>query len=72
LKEIGKSPTKRQVEKSVEVDDFTEKFEKEFSLMSCLASIVYEDIEAWFMDNGSSFHMTRMRSILFIFLEIDS
>jgi hypothetical protein len=72
FKEVVKAPTKRQVATSVEVDDFAEKFEKEFSLMACLGSIVYEDIEAWFVDSGSSRHMTGMRSVFFIFSEIDS
>jgi hypothetical protein len=39
--------------------------------MTCLSSIVYEDIEVWFVDNGSSHHMTRMRSVFLIFSEID-
>jgi len=32
-----------------------------------LNKVIYEDIEEWFMDSGSSFHMTGMRSIFFIF-----
>jgi hypothetical protein len=51
---------------SVEIDDFAEKFEKEFSLVSCLSSSSfgeYEDIGAWIVDNGSSRHMTGMRSM---------
>jgi hypothetical protein len=39
--------------------------------MACLSSIVYEDIEVWFMDSGSSHHMTGMRSIFLTFSEID-
>lgn len=43
--------------------------------MSCLSSsgnVVYEDIRAWIVDNGSSSHMTGMRSMFLSFLEIDS
>jgi hypothetical protein len=35
----------------------------------CLA---FEDIEVWFMDNGASRHMMRMRSMFLSLLEIDS
>jgi hypothetical protein len=37
-----------------------------------LNSVVYEDIEVWFMDSGSSHHMTGMRSIFLTFSEIDT
>jgi hypothetical protein len=67
-----KIPIKRHVAASVEVDSLPEKFESEFSLMDCLGNIVYEDIEAWFVDNGSSCHMTRMRLVFFSFTKIDS
>jgi hypothetical protein len=33
---------------------------------------VFEDIEAWFVDNGASRHMTGMRSVFLSLLEIDS
>jgi hypothetical protein len=64
-----------QVATSTEVDDFAERFEKEFSLMTCLSgngSLVYEDIEVWFVDSGSSSHMMGMRSVFLSFSEIDS
>jgi hypothetical protein len=67
-----KEPRRRQVATSTKVDHFALKFEKELSLTDCLRSIVYEDNEAWFVDNGSSLHMMRMTSVLFIFSLIDS
>jgi hypothetical protein len=53
-----------EVSASVEVVEFTEKFEKELSLMICNLGSgcpVFEDIEAWFVDSGASQHMTGMR-----------
>jgi len=41
-------------------------------MLACLGSIVYEDIEVWFVDSGSSHHMKVMRSVFFIFSKIDS
>jgi hypothetical protein len=55
---------------SVEVDDFTEKFEKEFSLMTGPSGIhcpLFEEIEALFMESGASHHMMGMR---FVFLSL--
>jgi hypothetical protein len=52
-----KELTRRQVATSAEVDSLAEKFEKELFLMACISSIVYEDIDVWFMDNGSSRYM---------------
>jgi hypothetical protein len=52
-----------------------EKFEKEFSLMACLAGIGCLGCtfpHAWFLDNGASRNMTRMMSIFLNFSEIDS
>jgi hypothetical protein len=37
-----------------------------------LNKVTYEDIEVWFMENGSSHHMTMMRSIFLNFSKIDS
>jgi hypothetical protein len=51
---------------STEIDEFAEKFEEEFSLVASLSSnsvAELEDIGAWFMDSGSSHHMTGMRSV---------
>jgi hypothetical protein len=35
--------------------------------MDGLGKVIYEDIKEWFVDSGSSFHMTGMRSILLNF-----
>ena len=59
---------------SIEVDDFAERFKKEFSLMPCLSgsgTAVYEDIGAWIVDSGSSSHMTGMSSVLLRFSKIE-
>jgi hypothetical protein len=73
-------PKKKKVKKdaevstSSEVDAFVEKFE-EFSLMACLSGsscLVCMDIDAWFMDSGAYWHMTRMRSVFLSFSEIES
>jgi hypothetical protein len=73
------SPNKKkkkepEVSASVEVVEFTEKF-KEFSLMACPARIGCLGCTctlAWFLDSGTSRHMTGMRSIFLSFTEIDS
>jgi hypothetical protein len=58
------------------MDDFAEKFEEEFSLVIFLSSgskfAELEDIGAWIMDNGSSRHMTGMRSIFLSVSEMGS
>jgi hypothetical protein len=77
----GQCPNKKkkkqepEVSTSTEVVEFTEKFEKEFSLMACPAGIGCLGCTctlAWFLDSGASRHMTGMRSIFLSFTEIDS
>jgi hypothetical protein len=41
-------------------------------LMDALNIVIYEDIEKWFMENGSSRHMTNMRSIFLTFSETNT
>jgi hypothetical protein len=52
---------------STKMNAFAEKFEDEFSLVASLSSnnrlAELEDSGAWFVDNGSSRHMTGMRSM---------
>jgi hypothetical protein len=52
---------------STEMNAFAEKFDDEFSLVATLSSssrlTELEDNGAWFVDNGSSHHMTEMRSV---------
>ena len=72
-KKMEKKP-ELEVSASTEIAEFVERHEREFSLMTgplgsgCL---VFEDIEVWFMDNGASRHMTRMRLVFLSLLEID-
>jgi len=43
------------------MNEFTEKFENEFSFVSldsCTGIIVYEEARTWIIDYGSSRHMT--------------
>jgi hypothetical protein len=54
------------VSTSVDVFEFTEKYERGFSLItSPLGSgdLSFGDIEVWFVDSGGSQHMTGMRSV---------
>jgi hypothetical protein len=56
-----KKKSEPEVSASAEVVEFAEKYEREFSLMiGPLGSggLVFEDIEVWFVDNGSSRHIT--------------
>jgi hypothetical protein len=61
---------------STEMNAFAEKFDDEFSLVSTLSSnsrlAKFEDSGAWFVDSGSSHHMTGMRSVFLSVLETGS
>ena len=73
LKRKKKKP-ELEVSASTESTEFVEKYEKDFSLMTgpmgsgCL---VFKDVEVWFVENGASRHMTRMRLVFLSFLEIE-
>jgi hypothetical protein len=67
-----KTLARRQEATLDEVNGLTEKIAKEYFLMVGLGKVIYEEIKEWFMDNGSSLHMTRMRSIFLTFLESDT
>jgi hypothetical protein len=67
-----KALARRQATTPGEVNSLAERFEKEYFLMVGLNRVTYEDIEEWFMDSGSSHHMTGMRSIFLTFSEIDT
>jgi hypothetical protein len=74
---LNKKRSKKDVETttSTEVKEFMENFEKEFSLMACLAGIGFLGCTctlAWFLDNGASRHMMGMRSIFLSFSKIGS
>jgi hypothetical protein len=61
---------------STEIDVFVEKFDDDFSLVATLSSnnrlVEFEDIGAWFIENGSSHHMMGMRSMFLSVLEMGS
>lgn len=49
---------------STEIDEFTEKFEKESSLVVCTSynsTIVYEENRLWLVGSRASNHMAGMR-----------
>jgi hypothetical protein len=78
----NKCPNKKKKESEVatttstEMDAFAEKFDDEFSLVATLSSsnrlAEFEDSGAWFVDNGSSRHMTGMRSVFLSVSETSS
>ena len=39
--------------------------------MYCFNKIIYEDIETWFIDSGSSHHVTTLREVFLILIEIN-
>jgi hypothetical protein len=61
---------------SIEMDAFAEKFDDEFSLVATLSSnnrlAELEDSGAWFVESGSSRHMTGMRLVFLSVSEKDS
>jgi len=61
----GQCPNKKkkQTTASTEVEDFSTKFDKEFSLIACLSSRTTTS-DAWYIDNGASHHMTVVREHL--------
>jgi hypothetical protein len=64
-----------KVSTSTKVDEFTNKFKREFSLMTSLSSsdsAEFGEIGVWFVDSGASRHVTRMRSVFLDFSKIDS
>ena len=72
-----KSKGKTQVVASVEADDFAERFENDFSLVSCLFGIGVsgawlEDKDAWVVDSGASSHMMGIRSVFLSVPKTDS
>jgi hypothetical protein len=71
LKDV-KTLARRQATTPDEVNGLTERLGKEYFLMVGLGKVIYEDIEEWFMDSGSSRHMTGMRSIFLTFSESDT
>jgi hypothetical protein len=54
---FGEMTRSRQTAASAEVEDFSTKFDKEFSLIVCLSSRTTTP-DTWYIDSGASFHMT--------------
>jgi hypothetical protein len=59
----GQCPNKKQTAASAEVEEFSTKFDKEFSLIACLSSRT-TTTDAWYIDSGASRHMTAVREHL--------
>jgi hypothetical protein len=61
----GQCPNKKkkQTIASAEVEEFSTKFDKEFSLIACLSSRTITT-DAWCIDSGASHHMTTVREHL--------
>jgi hypothetical protein len=61
----GQCPNKKkkQTTTSAEVEEFSTKFDKEFSLIACLSSRT-TTTDAWYIDSGASRHMTTVREHL--------
>jgi hypothetical protein len=61
----GQCPNKKkkQIAASAEVEEFSAKFNKEFSLVVCLSTRATHS-SVWYIDNGASRHMTGVREHL--------
>jgi hypothetical protein len=61
----GRCPNKKkkQTTASTEVEEFSTKFDKEFSLIVCL-SMRTTHTDTWYIDSGASRHMTGVREHL--------
>jgi hypothetical protein len=64
----GQCPNKKkkQVAASMEVDEFSTKFEKDFSLLVCLSTSA-TSTSVWYIDSGASCHMTGVHEQLYRF-----
>jgi hypothetical protein len=60
---FGEMPRSRQTTASAEVEEFSTKFDKEFSLIACLSSRTTTP-DTWYIDSGASYHMTSVREHL--------
>jgi hypothetical protein len=60
---FGEMPRLRQTAASTEVEEFSTKFDKEFSLIACLSSRT-TTLDTWYIDSGASRHMTSVREHL--------
>jgi hypothetical protein len=69
-KKKGKNKAQVAASADTQVSEFATKFEKEFSLVSCLSGTIAKG--AWFMDSGASRHMTGSRDLFTSISEEDS
>jgi hypothetical protein len=62
---VGQCPNKKkkQTTTSTEMDDFSTKFDKEFSLVVCLSTRATHS-SVWYIESGASHHMTGVREHL--------
>jgi hypothetical protein len=62
---VGQCPNKKkkQTTASTEVEEFSTKFDKEFSLIACLSSRTTTP-DTWYIDSGASRHMTTVHEHL--------
>jgi hypothetical protein len=60
---FGEMPRSRQTTTSTEVEEFSTKFDKEFSLIACL-SLRTTTPDTWYIDSGASRHMKIVREYL--------
>jgi hypothetical protein len=60
---FGDMPRLRQTAASAEVEEFSTKFDKEFSLIACLSSRTTTP-DTWYIDSGASHHMTAVHEHL--------
>ena len=56
-----KDKGKSHVVAFVEVDEFSTRFEKEFSLVTCLSSSMASSV--WYIDSGATCHMRVVREL---------
>jgi hypothetical protein len=67
----GQGKTQTTTSTETQLDEFATKFEKDFSLVSCLSTNT-NTRSAWYLDNGASHHMTEARELFNSLTEKDS
>jgi hypothetical protein len=67
----GQGKTQKTTSIETHLDEFATKFEKEFSMFSCLSTNT-NSRSAWYLDSGASHHMTWTHELFTSWSEIDS
>ena len=75
---IGQCPNRKKSKEvetsaSAEVEEFSERFEREFSFMACLGGfgcMGYSGSLTWFLDSGATRNMTGMRNVFLSYKEL--